>query len=251
MFGYVTDASFAEDFVFNPNLVKLEPYRSQGGTMIILATPNLLCDGTDINFHVLNDSSTKIKRVCRSTMQAETYQLQLSVEHGDTIRACIADLNGKLDHKAWEATAAQHKHSVWLTDCKSCSSALEKKVQGKTTDKRLGIEVAALRQSLWRVPGQAFGLPFWDETKPGDTTDSCRWIDTSVMLCDAFTKKMKADFMIKAVMSGYWNIAQSQEAKEGKYKKQRQRSSSKREKKSAIVEIKAEISEGKTKRKLK
>ena len=142
--------------------------------MIILASPNLRGTGTDIRFHVLSYSSTKIKRVCRSTMQAETYQLQLSVEQGDCIRACIADLNGVLDRPNWEASAAAFRHAVWLTDCNSCSSALQRPVQGKTTDKRLGIEIAALRQNLWRVPGQLVGMPWLDEDKPEDTTDSCR-----------------------------------------------------------------------------
>ena len=199
--------------------------------MIILASPNLRGTGTDIRFHVLSYSSTKIKRVCRSTMQAETYQLQLTVEQGDCIRACIADLNGVLDRRNWEASAAAFKHAVWLTDCNSCNSALLRPVQGKTTDKRLGIEVAALRQNLWRVPGQLVGMPWLDEDKPEDTTDSSRWIDTSVMLCDAFTKKMSAQFMVDAMRTGVWNIKQPEDAAAGKKLKSQSRAKSKEAKK--------------------
>ncbi len=47
-----------------------------------------------------------MKRVCRSTVQAETYSLQAGVEEGDRLRAAIADLKGVLDIKKWDASSA-------------------------------------------------------------------------------------------------------------------------------------------------
>ena len=94
-------------------------------------------------------------------------------------------------------------------------------------DKRLGIEIAALRQNLWRAPGQLVGMPWLDEDKPEETTDSCRWIDTSVMLCDAFTKKMKPDALVSAMKTGCWNIAQPESAKKNKEDKSASRRKSK------------------------
>ena len=49
-------------------------------------------------YHVLplGFSSTTIKRVCRSTLQAETYSLQSGIESGDKIRALIAETKGCL-----------------------------------------------------------------------------------------------------------------------------------------------------------
>ena len=63
--------------------------------------------------------------------------------------AAIADAHGQLDHKNWESSAASWCKSQWLTDCRSCSDSLHKPV-AKGIDKRLGIELASLRQFLWR-----------------------------------------------------------------------------------------------------
>ena len=113
-----------------------------------------------------------LRRIVRSTIQAETYNIQYAVESGDIIRAGMADIFGRLDHTNWEATAAAFMHAVWSTDCESARAALMRPVQGKMADKRLGIEVASLTQSLWRSPGETVGLPHVDETRPSETTDS-------------------------------------------------------------------------------
>ena len=50
--GYVGDACFAEEEEYNEFTGELEPHRSQGGRIIILAIPELV-EGTDVFFHVL------------------------------------------------------------------------------------------------------------------------------------------------------------------------------------------------------
>ena len=60
----------------------------------------------------------------------------------------------------------------------------------KVADKKLSVEIAALRQPLWRVPGNAHGDPDYDDYNPKATTDRIRWIDTDVMLADPLTKRM-------------------------------------------------------------
>ena len=101
---------------------------------------------TDVFFHVIGYTSSILRRVCRSTIQAETYNIQYAVESGDIIRAGIADMRGKLHPRDWEASAAAFMHAVRLTDSESASVALMRPGQGKMSDKRLGIEVASLRQ---------------------------------------------------------------------------------------------------------
>ena len=124
---------------------ELEPYQPHGGRILILASKELMA-GTDVFFHVIGYTSSILRRVCCSTIQAETYNIQYAVESGDIIRAGIANMHGKLDHRSWEASAAAFVHTVWLTDCESARAALMRPVQGKMSDKRLGIEVASLRQ---------------------------------------------------------------------------------------------------------
>ena len=98
-------------------------------------------------FHPSSCSSNALRRVCRATYQAETYQLQLGVEAGDLIRAAIVDMKGTLS-KDWITSSAAQMQMIWYTDCNSTVTSLERQTMGKITDKRLGIELAALRQSM-------------------------------------------------------------------------------------------------------
>ena len=81
--------------------------------------------------------------------------------------------------------------------------------------KRFGIELASLRQFLWRRRGEP--APDWRllEKLPSqeERTDLCRWIDTTVMPADCLTKLMKVDFLVAIVESNRWNTAQTHEAK--------------------------------------
>ena len=102
--------------------------------------------GTDVFFHAIGYTSSILRRFCPSKIQAETYNLQYAVESGGIIRAGIADMHGKPDHMSWEASAAAFMHAVCFTGCDSARAAVMRPVQGKMSDKRLGIEVASLRQ---------------------------------------------------------------------------------------------------------
>ena len=107
--------------------------------------------------HILSFHSTLTKRVCRATVRAETYTLQMGVETTDIMRASFADLHGALGPKHWEMTSSSFRHSLWLTGCKSIYGVLRRTILAKTADKRLAIELASLRQSLWRSCGTAIG----------------------------------------------------------------------------------------------
>ena len=64
-------------------------------------------------------SSTIIKRVCRSTLMAETFGLIRASEAGIRLRAAVVDMEGKLDWRNWEESAANEMGHCWLTDCDS------------------------------------------------------------------------------------------------------------------------------------
>ena len=79
--GAITDASHGEEHAWVENMKALEPYRSQGGRLNILATTELE-NGEQCHFHLISWSSNVIKRVVRSTLQGESYALQnLSLIH--------------------------------------------------------------------------------------------------------------------------------------------------------------------------
>ena len=154
-------------------------------------------------------------------MKAESYQFTEVVEAADLIRAALCDAHGRLDSgKNWESSAASWCKSLWLTDCKSAEATLHKPVT-KGIDKRLGIELASLRQYLWRRRFQHLPDKRLLEELPDDEerTDLCRWIDTTVMACDCLTKDMSEEYLQQIIESNIWNIAQTEEAKAVKLRK--------------------------------
>ena len=70
--------------------------RSQQGRIHFLVPMDQLkdpaCSVYDV--FIVGFASTTIKRVCRATLQAETYALQSAQEAGDRIRAALAELRG-------------------------------------------------------------------------------------------------------------------------------------------------------------
>ena len=78
----VTDASFGNESNF----------RSQKGRMTFLTGPDSF--EKNMGVHLIGYSSTIIGRVCRSTLQAETYALSDGVEESMRLRAALADAHG-------------------------------------------------------------------------------------------------------------------------------------------------------------
>ena len=94
----------------------------------------------------------------------------------------------------------------------------------------MGIELAALRQSLWRYYGRtALDARVQDEP-PSQPTDKCRWIDTKVMPCDPLTKSMSDEFLQNILNTNVWDFAQPDHSKAEKQRKQEQRRSKKTDK---------------------
>ena len=70
--------------------------KSQQGRIYFLVHAQQLLDPKrcDYDVMIVSFSSTTIKRVCRATLQAETYALQNAQEAGDRVRAQLAELYG-------------------------------------------------------------------------------------------------------------------------------------------------------------
>ena len=105
-------------------------------------------------------------------MQTETYALQHGVESGMRLRAGIVDMRDLLDMKHWESSSASSMRHLWMVDCRSLTDHLQKEHFTKVTDKRLAVELLALRQLLWERNGEV------QETIDANTGDSVRWVDT-------------------------------------------------------------------------
>ncbi|CAE7692632.1 RE1 [Symbiodinium sp. CCMP2592] len=228
----ITDASHAnesEEMIIN-EMTSVEGHRSQGARMVFL-TDGALWKGNKGSIHPILWASNLVRRVCRSTIQAEAYTLQAGVEDGDVLRAAVTDIFGCLDMKRWEATSAKFVKQIWMTDCKSLELTLSNPKCNKHSDKRLSIEIASLRQELWRKAGEKAGDPFYDDYKPADDqlTDIVRWIDTDVMIADPLTKVMEPVKLVEALKTNTLDVEQPLESVVKKRAKQLQRRSTKKE----------------------
>ena len=107
---------------------------------------------------------------------------------------------------------------LWLSDCRSLVDHLHNPTLNTVSDKRLSIDLIALRQIIWQTDE-----PEMREHLSLVQPDIIRWIDTSAMLCDCLAKSMKADTLIKAMRDGVLNLAATDASIIQKMKKQKHR----------------------------
>ncbi len=194
--GAVSDASHGGEDEYLDGWQVREPFRSQEGKRLTIGNDDLYHKESSC-IHVVSCSSKILRRVCSSTSKAETDKRSDVVDEGGLLRAALADAHGKLDERAWESSAADYMKMVWFTDCTSAYDTLQRPV-GRGIDKRLGIEVAPLRQFLWRAPGRDVSHPGLLEEKPAEASDVVKWIDTAVMICVPLTKMMSDTYLMKS-----------------------------------------------------
>ena len=100
----ITDASFGNESNF----------RSQKVRMTFLTGPDSF-DKNGMGVHPIGYSSTIIGRVCRSTLQEETYALSDGVEESMRLCAALADAHGVFLRTDWEYHAAHKLHGSRLS----------------------------------------------------------------------------------------------------------------------------------------
>ena len=108
----------------------------------------------------------------------EAYVQSNAVEHGLRTRATMVDMKGQLNIRQWEETASAALGHVWFTDCESLFTHLILPSTKQLDNKRLAIELSALKQLIWDNRDDC------DEEVDGSKGDDSRWIDTFAMLSD-------------------------------------------------------------------
>ena len=98
----------------------------------------------------------------------------------------------------WEEVARRSMLHLQFTDCRSLSDHLTASVPRQREDKRLSIEMAGLRQSLWED-----AIPSYVAYKPHG--DQIRWILTHLQLAFVLTKSMKPLLLSQTIDA---NVAQ-------------------------------------------
>ena len=74
----------------------------------------------------------------------------------------------------------------------------------KTSDKRLSLGLAALRQSIWEKDGEEA------EEITADHPDQIRWIDASIALVDSLTKDMNTNYIRAILKECVWSTSPQQ-----------------------------------------
>ena len=137
---------------------------------------------------------------------AETFAMIKGTEAGTRIRAAIVDMKGKLDLKNWEESASNEMGHCWMTDCDSLYEHLMSNRLNSIENKRLAIDLMALRQQIWERSGE----------RTLEIDHSCgdypRWIDTSVMLADPLTKAMSCDRLSSTMSTGIFDMRPTAES---------------------------------------
>ena len=132
---------------------------------------------------ILDWRSSAIQRVCRSTFTAETMACTEGVETGQYLRSYIHSL---MSGKLLRVEELKGRCVRFYSDCKSLYDHLHKEGAPRTpSDKRLAIDLAALRQSL--------------HSERRDTRLPLHWLPTHRQLADVLTKPLNPEAWWKAV----------------------------------------------------
>eukprot|EP00435_Cladocopium_sp_Y103_P007415 s4110_g2.t1 len=173
----INDASHAASFD-STNEGHIVGHRSQSGRILALSSKEFLETGKG-KVHLLQWTSNVIKRVCRSTLQAETLSLQLGSEDAEHMRQLLYVIKNKataLNRTENFINAMDDTVVSWYTDCRSLSDHLMNVNAAAVSDKRLAIDLTSLRQELWRERGNLVGNPTYSDELPPDRTTLCSWV---------------------------------------------------------------------------
>ena len=127
-------------------------------------------------------------------------------EAGTRLRAAIVDIKGQLDVRNWEESASRHMGHVWITDCDSLYEHLISPKFNSIDNKRLAIDLMALRQQVWERDGER---TLYVDHSSGDYP---RWIDTSTMIADPLTKAMACERLTNTLATGILDLRPTEES---------------------------------------
>ncbi|CAK8991626.1 unnamed protein product [Durusdinium trenchii] len=179
----VSDASFAG----------MPRGRSQGGSVLMLANPLVLEGAAPVC--VIACHSGVLKRVVRSSLAAEISQAATTMEEADYLRAFMAEaLDGAFTLRGWLAAVAKWRQMSVL-DSRTGYDLLNGSALGE--DKRLAIDVAAMRQAL----------------QEDGASRLVRWVPGEEIIADDLTKLAGNGRLMRVMSLGSWALKDTESAK--------------------------------------
>ena len=130
------------------------------------------------------------------------YALQAGLEAGDTIRALICEMkSGITEANRWDEQSRALVPHLCVSDCRSLADYVNSNEPAKTQDKRFGIELASIRQSVWDEQNQ----PTWN----GQGGYKAEWSATATMPADCLTNSMKPTYLLKILRESWIGLQQT------------------------------------------
>lgn len=168
---------------------------SQGGMFVLISTPRILeaCVPAACVFWL----SHRLKRIARSSMATESMALCEAVEHGEYVRACLAELlQPQFDFRKWEGCARKIPLCAG-TDCKSVFDHVSME-RGLPRDRILALDLAALRAT--------FESQLREDAEGRNAT--LQWLPGPRNLADGLTKYIALQsLMISTLSHGTYTLA--------------------------------------------
>ena len=192
------------------SFANVEGTKSQCGYVVGLSLPTIK-DGQPTPVMILETTSSSIKRVCRSTLAAESNAFLMAVESADYISSIFREMmNPGISLRDLELNYFK-KPVIAFTDAKSLEATITKEA-GLPSDKRVKLLVAQIKEFLG---------------------EGCEvvWVDTSQMIADVLTKiGCERSLLIEALYSGKWQLMPTEQAirnkeaiREGRHRRKAQK----------------------------
>ena len=144
----LADSGHANGTPENDSILK---YGSVRGFFLMLANPRVL-EGEAMRANMMAYQSPQTSSACRSTLASEASHLFSAVEAGDWLVVVLAEcLEGAIDFQNWDKIV-EARRKVYVTDAQSVYDYLQKESNSTSSDKRMAIEGALLRETV-RRPG--------------------------------------------------------------------------------------------------
>ena len=167
---------------------------SQGGLVCMLANPKIMEKPAEVA--ILEAQSMKINRVVRCSMSAELSTAAEAFEHGDFMRAVMAEvLLPGFDLKRWKWHASMWRHFL-VIDAKTGFDVLNSECL--TSDRKIMIDAAALREAIMENGANNF----------------VKWVPGHEMVSDGLTKWSGNEVLEKVMIEGYWCLSDTPEARQ-------------------------------------
>lgn len=159
---------------------------SQGGLIVAIAHPDI--QKGEATLAVIEAQSAKLQRVVRCSMAAELTTSATAFEHGDYMRAALAEMaQEKFCLRAWKVHASMWKH-ILVLDAKVAFDAIVSEMA--PTDRKLIVDIAVLRETLEDPQGNSF----------------LRWVPGSEIPSDGLTKWHGNGSLEKILIQCYWSL---------------------------------------------